>query len=97
MAAFVLLPPAIITISMNSKTENEEVFDAGGYSEIEIGRMTDLEYALAKQRVEAFLHQEREEQKTFDREFTQELEQLLATLGKNKMDSDADPPGWPDF
>ncbi len=82
---------------MNSKTENEKAFNVGDYSEIEIGRMTDLEYTLAERRFEAFLHREREEQKTFEREFAQELEQLLATLRKNKTDSDADPPGWPDF
>src|SRR5690349_21387898 len=97
MKAFVLLPLANINVPMNSRTENEESFCGSDYSEIEIGRMTDLDYALAKKRFEAFLRQEREGQKKLECEFAQELDQLLATLRRNRVDPNTDPPGWPDF
>jgi len=96
MKAFLLLPLANIMISMNSRTENESCC-GNDYSEIEIGRMTDLDYALAQKRFEAFLRQEREGQKKLEFEFAQELDELLATLRRNRVDPNTDPPGWPDF
>ena len=50
------------------------------FTEIEIGRLTDAEYEMANLRHEMFLKKERAERETLDREFEQELEQLLKTI-----------------
>jgi hypothetical protein len=83
--------------AMKLDPENEEQFDDDDYSEAEIGRFTDSEYELENLRYKAFLDEEREEQESFEREFAEELDQLLATIRDKRTDSDADPPGWPDF
>jgi hypothetical protein len=60
---------------MDQPTGFEAEFD-----EIEIGRLTEAEYELANLRHEMFLEKERAERETLDREFEEELEQLLETI-----------------
>lgn len=61
--------------TMNQPTGFEAEFD-----EIEIGRLTEAEYELANLRHEMFLEKERTGRETLDREFEEELEQLLKTI-----------------
>ena len=67
------------------------------YSEIEIGRLDEAEYETANRRFEAFLQREREELELLERDFAEELEQLLNLIRKNRTDPAADPTGWPDL
>lgn len=82
---------------MNPKAENDDFLTSDEYTEIEIGRMAEGEYAVANLRFQAFLEQEREERGRLEREFADELDQLFGMLRKNRDDPNADPPGWPDF
>lgn len=50
------------------------------FNEIEIGRLTEAEYELANLRHEIFLEKERAEREMLNREFEEELEQLLKTI-----------------
>jgi hypothetical protein len=50
------------------------------FTEIEIGRLTDAEYEIANLRHEMFIEKERAEREALDREFQEELEQLLKTI-----------------
>jgi hypothetical protein len=66
------------------------------FTEIEIGRLTDAEYEMANLRHEIFLEEERAERETLDREFEEELEQLLETIkAEDGQTAESDPPGWP--
>ena len=67
------------------------------YNEIEIRRFDEAEYETANRRFEAFLRREREDQELLEREFAEEIEQLLKLIRKNRTDLAADPPGWPDL
>jgi len=59
--------------------EQESEFEPD-FTEIEIGRLTDAELEMANLRQEMFLEKERSEQEALDREFEEELEQLLKTI-----------------
>lgn len=66
------------------------------FSEIEIGRLTEAEYELANLRHELFLERERAERETLDREFEEELDQLLKTIRPGDAETaSSDPPDWP--
>ena len=66
------------------------------FSEIEIGRLTQAEYEFANLRHELFLEKERAERETLDREFEEELGQLLKTISAGDAEiATTDPPGWP--
>jgi len=66
------------------------------FTEAEIGRLTDAEYETANLRHEIFLEEERAERETLDREFEEELEQLLKTIKvEDGQTAESDPPGWP--
>lgn len=65
-------------------TDQEAMHQLSGFeaefSEIEIGRLTEAEYELANLRHEMFLEKERAERERLEREFEEELEQLLETI-----------------
>ena len=66
------------------------------FSEIEIGRLTQAEYEFANLQHELFLEKERADQETLDREFEEELGQLLKTISAGDAETaTSDPPGWP--
>ncbi|MCI0662968.1 MAG: hypothetical protein L0220_18015 [Acidobacteria bacterium] len=66
------------------------------FTEIEIGRLTDAEYEMANLRHEIFLEEERAGRGTLDRQFEEELEQLLKTIkAEDGQTIESDPPGWP--
>jgi hypothetical protein len=70
---------------MKEKNPDQEAMDQltsfeAEFDEIEIGRLTEAEYELANLRHEMFLEKERAEQEMLDREFEEELEQLLKTI-----------------
>lgn len=58
--------------------EQESDFEPD-FTEVEIGHLTDAEYEMANLRHEKFLEEERAEREALDREFEEELEQLLKT------------------
>lgn len=66
------------------------------FSEIEIGRLTQAEYEFANLRQELFHDKERAERETLEREFEEELGQLLNTIHAGDAETaTSDPPGWP--
>jgi len=66
------------------------------FTDVEIGRLIDAEYEMANLRHEIFLEEERAERETLDREFEEELEQLLKTIKvEDSQTAESDPPGWP--
>lgn len=66
------------------------------FNDIEIGRLTQAEYEFANLQHELFLEKERAERETLDREFEEELGQLLKTIRAVDTDTNTiDPSGWP--
>jgi hypothetical protein len=66
------------------------------FSEIELGRLTQAEYEFANLRHELFLEREHAEREILDREFEEELGQLLKTISAGDAETaTSDPPGWP--
>ena len=64
------------------------------FSEIEIGRLTQAEYEFANLQHELFLEKERAERETLDREFEEELGQLMKTIRTEDVKTaKSDPPG----
>jgi hypothetical protein len=81
--------------NLREVSENEAEYEAD-FREVEIGRLSEAEYELANLQHQTFLEKERIERERLDREFEDELNQLLKTL-KSEDDDTAkgDPPGWP--
>ena len=66
------------------------------FSEIEIGWLTQAEYEFANLRHELFLEKERAELEMLDREFEEELGQLMKIIRTEDVKTaKSDPPGWP--
>ena len=84
------------TRSDNRKVlESESDFESD-FDEIEIGRLTEVEYEAANLRHELFLVREREEMEILEREFEQELSQLFSLTRADEVGREQpDPPGWP--